>query len=69
MILEHLKTPPTSRSTSPITPADLPSFEPGTAEVLPSECILLPAQETTSYLDDALTVLGLHTEARTSFIT
>jgi hypothetical protein len=51
------------------SPADPPIFEPGTAEVLPSESILLPAQKTTSYLDDALTVLGLHTEARTSFIT
>ena len=69
MTLEHLKTPPTSRGTSPVHPADLPIFEPRTAEVLPSESILLPAQKTTSYLDDALTVLGLHTEARTSFIT
>lgn len=64
-----LKTPPTSRATSPVRPVALPIFEPGTAEVLPSESVLLPAQKTTSYLDDALTALGLHTEARTSFIT
>ena len=69
MTLEHLMTPPTSRATSPLHPVDLPIFEPGTAEVLSSESILLPAQKTASYLDDALTVLGLHTEARTSFIT
>lgn len=71
MSLEHLKTPPTSRATSPTPgrPVALPIFEPGTAEVLPSESILLPAQKITSYLDDALTALGLHTEARTSFIT
>ena len=70
MSLEHLKTPPTSRapSPSPTRPVS-PIFEPGTVEVLPPESILLPAPKITSYLDDALSALGLHTEARTSFIT
>lgn len=69
MFVEHLKTPPTSRATSPAPPTAPPIFEPGTADVLPSESVLLPAQKIAFYLDDTLTALGLHTEARTSFIT
>ncbi|KIJ27282.1 hypothetical protein M422DRAFT_784968 [Sphaerobolus stellatus SS14] len=44
-------------------------FNPITPDLTPSDSGLLPSQNVTSYLDSALKVLGLHTEARTSFIT
>ncbi|KIJ28654.1 hypothetical protein M422DRAFT_784520 [Sphaerobolus stellatus SS14] len=44
-------------------------FNPITPDLTPSDSGLLPIQDVTSYLDSALKVLGLHTEARTSFIT
>jgi len=44
-------------------------FDPSSPQVTPDESILLPAHKIPSYLDDALTALGLHVEARTSFIT
>ncbi|CAE6411005.1 unnamed protein product [Rhizoctonia solani] len=37
--------------------------------MIPSQSVLLPFDKVTGYIDDALLALGLHTEARTSFIT
>lgn len=44
-------------------------FIPGTTKCSPADSVLLPVQEVPSYLEKALLVLGLHAEARTSFIT
>lgn len=44
-------------------------FVPSEASVNPTNAILLALSDLPSYLDKVLNVLGLHTEARTSFIT
>lgn len=44
-------------------------FGPTTSDLSPSNSVLLPILDVPSYLDKALIVLGLHVEARTSFIT
>ncbi|KAJ7238007.1 hypothetical protein C8J57DRAFT_1528995 [Mycena rebaudengoi] len=44
-------------------------FSPITCDLSPANSVLLPVNEITLYLDKALLALGLHTEARTSFIT
>ena len=65
-------TPLSSRANSPTLNSRLAgdlAFDPQSPQVTPDESILLPAHKIPSYLDDALIVLGLHTEARTSFIT
>lgn len=62
---------PTSPPPSPIGPP-APSgetFDPLTSDVSPATSVLLPTAALTPYLDSALRALGLHTEARTSFIT
>ncbi|KAG8915375.1 hypothetical protein FRC02_004543 [Tulasnella sp. 418] len=44
-------------------------FIPGTTKCSPNDSVLFPVDEVPYYLDKALLELGLHTEARTSFIT
>ncbi|CAE6465778.1 unnamed protein product [Rhizoctonia solani] len=44
------------------------AFDPASPILLPSQSVLLPFEKATDYIDDALLALGLHTEARTSFI-
>lgn len=44
-------------------------FDPVTARVGPDNSALLPLDKVTAYIDDTLLALGLHAEARTSFIT
>ncbi|CUA71003.1 hypothetical protein RSOLAG22IIIB_09290 [Rhizoctonia solani] len=63
-----LSSPPTTR---PSSPAETPShsFNPANPTILPNHSALLPFDKVTGYIDDALIALGLHTEARTSFIT
>ncbi|CAE6332272.1 unnamed protein product [Rhizoctonia solani] len=63
-----LPSPPVTR---PNTPVETPSlaFDPADPYLLPSQSALLPFEKVTSYIDDVLLALGLHTEARTSFIT
>lgn len=60
--------PPVTRPSSPVEQA-LPSFNPTNPVLLHSQSVLLPFDKVTGYIDDVLLVLGLHTEARTSFIT
>ncbi|KAG8704596.1 hypothetical protein FRC09_003441 [Ceratobasidium sp. 395] len=45
------------------------AFDPARAELVPANSVALPFNKVTTYIDDALQSLGLHTEARTSFIT
>ncbi|KAJ7466257.1 hypothetical protein B0H11DRAFT_2174970 [Mycena galericulata] len=45
------------------------SFSPTTCDLSPVDSVLLSVPDMTPYLDKALLALGLHTEARTSFIT
>ncbi|KAL5637692.1 hypothetical protein ACGC1H_002082 [Rhizoctonia solani] len=60
--------PPTTRPTSPVeSPSQ--AFEPANPVLLPSHSALLSFDKVTGYIDDVLLALGLHTEARTSFIT
>ncbi|PBK81573.1 ubiquitin-domain-containing protein [Armillaria gallica] len=47
----------------------IPRFDPLMAELTDTNSVVLPTSKTTLYLDKALTALGLHIEARTSFIT
>ncbi|PBK61369.1 ubiquitin-domain-containing protein [Armillaria solidipes] len=47
----------------------IPHFDPLMAELIDSNSVVLPTSKTALYLDKALTSLGLHVEARTSFIT
>ncbi|KAK0219256.1 hypothetical protein IW262DRAFT_1448992 [Armillaria fumosa] len=48
---------------------DIPRFDPSMAELTNSNSVVLPSLKTALYLDKALSALGLHVEARTSFIT
>ncbi|KAF8603245.1 hypothetical protein BDV93DRAFT_442837 [Ceratobasidium sp. AG-I] len=61
-------TPVSSRPASPGGPSDI-TFDPLLARLEPSNSALLPLDKVAAYIDDALLALGLHTEARTSFIT
>ncbi|KAJ7182242.1 hypothetical protein C8R43DRAFT_1092987 [Mycena crocata] len=45
------------------------AFSPITCDLSPANSVLLTVSNMTPYLDQALQALGLHTEARTSFIT
>ncbi|KAG9088532.1 hypothetical protein FS749_002093 [Ceratobasidium sp. UAMH 11750] len=45
------------------------AFDPVWSRVTRDNSVLLPFDKVTGYIDDALLSLGLHTEARTSFIT
>ncbi|KIM23234.1 hypothetical protein M408DRAFT_77805 [Serendipita vermifera MAFF 305830] len=64
-------TPAISRSASPVgsIPTQLEVFDPSVPNLTPSNSILLNIDQVPLYLDKALSALGLHTEARTSFIT
>ncbi|KAF8603243.1 hypothetical protein BDV93DRAFT_544909 [Ceratobasidium sp. AG-I] len=64
-----LPSPVSSRPGSPIDSLATPSFDPSKPIVTPDNAALLPIEKVTAYMDDALISLGLHTEARTSFIT
>ncbi|KAF8594413.1 ubiquitin-domain-containing protein [Ceratobasidium sp. AG-I] len=64
-----LLSPPPSRPTSPVCTASELVFDPSKPVLTPSNAALLPFEKVTAYIDDALLSLGLHTEARTSFIT
>jgi len=44
-------------------------FNPIKASLDDNNAVLIPVQDITMYLDKTLKLLGLHTEARTSFIT
>ncbi|CAE6517020.1 unnamed protein product [Rhizoctonia solani] len=59
---------------TPISPPTTPSeeliaFDPARPIILPNNSALLPFDKVTEYIDDALLAMGLHAEARTSFIT
>jgi hypothetical protein len=45
------------------------AFDPSNPTLTSGNSALLPFDKVTGYIDDALLALGLHTEARTSFIT
>ncbi|QRV96145.1 polyubiquitin-C [Ceratobasidium sp. AG-Ba] len=60
-------TPPVSRPGSPTQ--ELSIFDPGYPVITLSNGVVLPVAKVTSYIDDTLIALGLHTEARSSFIT
>ncbi|KAI0265636.1 hypothetical protein BC834DRAFT_169368 [Gloeopeniophorella convolvens] len=60
-------TPEPSRSSSPVAHAEI--FEPMRPVLSPGDSVFLPKSEVPGYLDATLKTLGLHTEARTSFIT
>ncbi|KAG8999337.1 hypothetical protein FRB90_012087 [Tulasnella sp. 427] len=67
--------PPASRPASPLTTtqtAALPartSFFPASSRCTPQDSVLMSLRDIPSYLQRVLRALGLHTEARTSFIT
>ncbi|CAE6412651.1 unnamed protein product [Rhizoctonia solani] len=63
-----LISPPVTRPSSPIE-APSSALDTESSTVLPSQSALLPFDKVTGYIDDVLLALGLHTEARTSFIT
>jgi hypothetical protein len=60
-------TPNSSRATTPV--GDIEAFDPSRPSVTPGDSVLLPIGKIPGYLDEALKVLSLHVEARTSFIT
>ncbi|KAG1870554.1 hypothetical protein C8R48DRAFT_596856 [Suillus tomentosus] len=62
----NLQVFPRSPASKP-PPAD--TFNPITSSLDDTDSIVIPVDKVTVYLDKALKVLGLHTEARTSFIT
>jgi hypothetical protein len=66
-INSRLVTPVASRSTTPIENDE--TFDPAHPSVNPGDSVLLPKSKVPIYLDAVLKALGLHTEARTSFIT
>ncbi|KAF8348444.1 hypothetical protein F5887DRAFT_587201 [Amanita rubescens] len=62
---QDIVTPPMSRSHTPVE-----TFDPSNPVLTPHNSVLLRVpSDLTKYLDKALLALGLHTEARTSFIT
>ncbi|VDB94114.1 unnamed protein product [Peniophora sp. CBMAI 1063] len=68
----NLLSPPPSprRSTDSVAViSDVSTFDPACPFIGPDDSVLLPCNKIGAYLDNALTGLGLHTEARTSFIT
>ncbi|KAG9020743.1 hypothetical protein FS837_007912, partial [Tulasnella sp. UAMH 9824] len=70
-----LDSPPASRPPSPLPSAQSgvlkprAGFIPGATRCSPQDSVVMSAQDVTPYLEKALLALGLHTEARTSFIT
>ncbi|CAE6418931.1 unnamed protein product [Rhizoctonia solani] len=69
--LTNPKLPLSPSITQPSSPVKAPfsTFDPSSPILLPSHSALLPFDKVTGYIDDVLLALGLHTEARTSFIT
>ncbi|CAE6465775.1 unnamed protein product [Rhizoctonia solani] len=65
---KSLFSPPATRPSTPTEMSTL-AFDPASPILLPSQSALLPCEKVTNYIDDVLLTLGLHTEARTSFIT
>ncbi|KAG8911027.1 hypothetical protein FRC01_005972 [Tulasnella sp. 417] len=72
----HLpESPPISRSSTPLLGAGPGTmhprvgFVPGTTKCSPHDSVVLSLQDVPPYLEKTLLALGLHTEARTSFIT
>ncbi|KAJ7662696.1 hypothetical protein DFH06DRAFT_1088290 [Mycena polygramma] len=59
--------PPASPAAAQFSPAE--SFSPLSSDLSPADSVLINVHDITPYLDKALLGLGLHTEARTSFIT
>ncbi|KAJ7893263.1 hypothetical protein B0H13DRAFT_2276648 [Mycena leptocephala] len=59
--------PPASPVVHQFTAAE--SFSPLTSDLSPTDSVVVAVTEITPYLDKVLLALGLHTEARTSFIT
>ena len=61
--------PPSSPTLA--TPASMGEevFRPNLSGLSDEDSVVLPVSNVTPYLDTALAALGLHTEARTSFIT
>ncbi|KAG8831180.1 hypothetical protein FRC17_003508 [Serendipita sp. 399] len=62
-------TPPSSRPCSPHPASTVEVFEPSQPVLDPGNAVLFPIGNIPKYLDKVLLALGLHTEARTSFIT
>ncbi|CAE7142225.1 unnamed protein product [Rhizoctonia solani] len=62
-----LSSPPITRPSSPVEVTS--HFDPTSPTLLSGHSALLPFDKVTGYIDDVLVALGLHTEARTSFIT
>ncbi|KAJ7757211.1 hypothetical protein DFH07DRAFT_958800 [Mycena maculata] len=61
---------PISPPGSPVLGQPVPvSFSPTTCYLTRADSVLLTVSDITPYLDAALLAMGLHTEARTSFIT
>ncbi|KAI5829753.1 hypothetical protein K523DRAFT_241420 [Schizophyllum commune Tattone D] len=58
-----------SPPSSPVIGTAREVFRPGVTGVSNEDSVLLPVADVMSYLDKALAALGLHVEARTSFIT
>ncbi|KAJ7828776.1 hypothetical protein B0H14DRAFT_2452256 [Mycena olivaceomarginata] len=58
---------PESPTVSQVIPVEL--FSPLNSDLTPTDSVLVAVSEITPYLDKVLLALGLHTEARTSFIT
>ena len=61
--------PPTSPLLEESSPDLLEHFNPNDAVLNDENSVVMPVAMITPYLDKALAALGLHTEARTSFIT
>jgi len=61
--------PPPSPSAAGAEFRDAETFNPSRPALSAQDSVLLPVDNITGYLDSALKALGLHTEARTSFIT
>ena len=61
--------PPSSPRLGPSHVQNVERFIPNNATLDDANSVLLATDKITPYLDSALKALGLHTEARTSFIT
>ncbi|EJD48471.1 hypothetical protein AURDEDRAFT_122845 [Auricularia subglabra TFB-10046 SS5] len=62
---QYMDSPPPSRPTSPTRPA----FDPARPLLAASNSVVLDINQVSNYLQKVLQALGLHVEARTSFIT
>jgi len=60
---------PASRPSTPTPAADSAAFDPVNATLSDDDSVLVRVADISPYLDTCLKTLGLHTEARTSFIT